>query len=153
MSLVTRFFTILLFIFLPLKAFSQDYANKAVIEYKGQTGYFFAEEVGDRILSDLIEFKDLKEKLVPQLQLKLEAKDREISLLKQELDLSDALAAKWEDSYNKSESLRISEVSALMTELDKKRHWYESPTFMLSIGFVSGALACIGMAFGLAGAY
>ena len=142
-----KVFLIIVALLVPISAFAQ-YEDKAVITYNGKKGYFFAEELGDKILADLLEFKETKEHLVPQLKLEIEQQKQLVVLTEQELKITNDIALKWQETYNKSEDLRSKENDRYIKLLEQDNKWYRNPAIIFIGGVLVGSVVAIGIAFG-----
>lgn len=151
MNWVTKSLAIYIAIVLiyPAGLRADEYENKALITHKGKQGYFFEGELGDRILLDLAEFKELKFRKIPELELKLELLQYNVELHKEALRYSENFAAKTEDALQQSEELRLEETKHLREQLQSKLSWYQKPATVFIIGFVVGSALVVGLSFGL----
>lgn len=134
---------------IPSVAWSAEYEDKALVTFKGQEGYFFSEEVGDKILADLVEFKELKLKKIPALELKIKWMQYDLDLHKRELQYTERIAQKAQENFKESEELRIDETQHLREQLAQRLSWYKSPTTVFIIGIVVGSALVVGLTFGL----
>ena len=142
-------FVLVIGLLIPSKVFAVEYENKAYITYKGKAGYFFDEETGDRILKDLIEYKKLKYELIPNLKLKMNLLEFDLALYRKNLEYTENILKKTEESAEETEELNLKENAALKQELEKKTVWYKKPGPVFILGVFVGGLISIGLAFGL----
>ena len=148
----TKFFcavVLIIGLLIPSKVFAVEYGNKAYITYKGKSGYFFDEETGDRILKDLMEYRKLKYELVPNLKLKINLLEFDLVLYKKNLEYTESILQKTEESKEEMVDLHLEETTSLKHELAKKKVWYKTPAPAFIAGVFVGALTAVGIAFGL----
>lgn len=151
MTWVTKIFVVILClgIMLPLEGVCQSYSNKKIVQVDGVNGFWFDEETGTRMLKDLAEYKRLKEVIIPSFESQIKLKDLEIEQYKLNVEITEEIGEKWKGSFEDSEKLRMSETAYLRKQLDKKNAWYLRPGTIFVFGFVVGAVAMVGLSFGL----
>jgi hypothetical protein len=124
-------------------------ADKAVITYQGKPGIFFEETLATRMLGDLEEYTILKNKKIPEFELKIQSLGFELDLYKQKSTMDEELIIRWQQDYARSELRRVKEVGDLQLKLDRKNSWIQQPATMLLAGLVVGCLLSTGLTFGL----
>ena len=120
-----------------------------IVDHNGVKGFWFPEDVGTKILKDLEELKILRDKKIPELELKIQKQDLMLSITQQEVEVNARLSEVWQKNFKASEELRLKETSALREALDKKDAWFRSPALYLSLGLILGGALSIGLSFGL----
>lgn len=141
-------FIIFLLILIPVETWCQDQVERAVITYKNTKGFFFSEDIGTRMLSDLENVNFFKEQ-IGALEKKLELKDEYLKLLKLEIKIVDEINAKMRKNVDIVNNLRVKEVERCQDKLESSEAWYRSPALWLGVGMVLGGGMAVGMAFGL----
>jgi hypothetical protein len=145
--MLTRVIIALSIILFSSMCFAQEYENKVELTYKGKDGVWFDTATVDKMLMDLIEHKAWKDQLVPNLKLEITHQKELYNLALLEIDASDELSKRWEESYKEAEQLRIKEVDILQTKLDRKDAWYKSPAFTFILGTIGGGVLAVGIAY------
>lgn len=139
--------TIFLVIFLPLAGVA-DEIDRASITYKQTKGYFFKQEIGDRMLVDLKELQLVRGKEA-LLQEKIGLLNERLELKDLNIKTSEEIAEKWKDTHDAEHTLRMDERKFYEKKLAEKDAWYRSPAFLLMTGLIIGAGLSIGVAFGI----
>lgn len=141
---------VLLLILIPMEVYADD-LPRALVIHNGVPGYWFNEETGNKILSDLEELNIDKQKL-ELLNTKLELKDETIAILKMDMQLSDEIGEKYKKMYELQLDVTNEYVDLYEKCLKKEDKWYRNPVFWAIIGFIIGAGATIGISYSLPGA-
>lgn len=151
MNWVIKILIVILFINLsvPRVVWGAEHEDKALVTYKGEQGYFFIEKVGDKILGDLVEYHQLKNKMIPSLELKIEFMQYNLDFYEEALVTSEKATEKAREAFKESEELRIIETKHLREQLNRERSWYKSPTAVFIIGIIVGGVLAVGLSFGL----
>lgn len=123
--------------------------DKAVLDHNGVPGIWFDEATATRMLQDLTELNILKNKKIPSFEMAIDLQKMNAENYRLELEVTEKIALKWEESYSKSEAIRDAEYQRYQEELTNKSKWYKSPIFGFIIGVVSGGLLAVGLSFGL----
>jgi len=141
-------FIVLTLLFRPVISLSEDTVKRALVEYEGVTGYFFAEEVGDHILEDLEKYRIQKE-LIRDLGRKLALQDTKILGLEDLDDRNESILEKKDDIIN----LQDKSINTLQKDnyilRNSKDKWYNSRALWFCIGTVAGGFLAVGLSFGL----
>ncbi|MDC1300003.1 hypothetical protein N8Z24_00695, partial [bacterium] len=102
-----------------------------------------------KMLKDLAEFRKMKQVIIPAFESQIKLKDLEIEQYKLNVEVTEKIGKKWKESFDESEKLRMSQTAYLRKQLDRKEVWYLRPGTIFIVGFVVGAVAMVGLSFGL----
>jgi hypothetical protein len=139
--------TLVIFLSFSFSAFSQE---REIVEYNGKIGYWFSEEVGDKILNDLEKFK-LTNDLVLNLELKIDKQEKKISLLEYEIVLDEDLIKKHKEIITEQD-IKIEKVVKENQKLrEESGKWYNNKALWFVGGFVISSILCVSVSFSLGG--
>jgi hypothetical protein len=113
----------------PLNASAQGKPIEA--EYEGLAGWWIPDDVWRAALADAAELELLQKALVGY-QATIAAREREVSALRQQVEMEQALA-----------NLTQVKLDAADLKLERAARWYRSPKFLVPLGLVIGAAAVI----------
>lgn len=143
--------TILVFLILlvPMDLYADT--TRAIVINNGVPGYWFNEETGNKILSDLEELNIDKQKIA-LLDTKIQLKDETIAILKMDIQLTEEISLKYKHMYELQLDVTNQYIGLYEKCLEKENKWYKQPVFWAIIGFIIGAGATIGISYSLPGA-
>jgi hypothetical protein len=142
---VKVFLAFLVAFLIPVNALSQD---RAIVKNNNKYGYWFSEEIGDRILADLERYK-LQKELNFQLELKIEKQQEKINLLEQKIDIDEQIIENHK-SIIKEQNVIILKIEDENEKLRKYNDkWYNKKGFWFISGFVLSSIAAISISVSL----
>jgi hypothetical protein len=125
-----------------------DEIDRARINYEGTPGFFFKEEIGNRMLVDLKELQLSRGKEV-LLREKIGFLNERLKLKDLNIKTSEDISEKWKSAHAAEYALRMSERKFYEKKLAQKDAWYRRPVFLLMTGLLIGVGLSIGVAFGI----
>ena len=148
MKLVFSFWLTFALMLPPRSSLAADQIDRAAITYQGTSGFFFSKTIADRMLVDLTNYP----LVVNELELykkKSSLFTEQLSIKTQQVQLEEAVAKKWQMSFDLEHKLRLEDAKYYNEQISKKDKWYTSWPFWFVVGVVVGAGVSIGTAFGI----
>lgn len=134
MRALIAFFLVLL---LAMPAIAEPTQQSEIVEHNGVQGMWFPMDTARRLLAEVEEGQSLRLQ-IQLLNQKLELKEETLTLLQQNVSLSEQQATQWRNALN--ESLKVNVRSHTI---------WDSSEFWFFTGFASAAVLSIGLSFGL----